>query len=117
MNASFMYHNLGIREQECDREEYQEGKTILHIRTKKKHICCPVCGSKHVICSGKTVREIRSVSIGSKPIVLRMSIQRIECKECGGRAERGDKIHKREAEVHEVFRAAGARSEPDRHNI
>ena len=83
MNASFMYHNLGIREQECTREEYQGGKTILHIRTKKKHICCPHCGSKHIICSGQTVRDIRSVPIGLRQIILRMSIQRIECKECG----------------------------------
>lgn len=83
MNASFMYHNLGVREQECTREEYQDGKTILHIRTKKKYIYCPVCGSKHVICSGKTIREIRSVPIGSRPIILRMSVQRVECKECG----------------------------------
>ena len=83
MNASFMYHNLGIREQECTREEYRGGMTILHIRTKKKHICCPQCGSKHIICSGQTVRDIRSVPIGSRQIILRMSIQRVECKECG----------------------------------
>lgn len=83
MNASFMYHNLGIREQECTREEYQGGKTILHIRTKKKHICCPQCGSRHITCSGKTVRDIRGVPIGSRQIILRMSIQRVECKECG----------------------------------
>lgn len=83
MNASFMYHNLGIREQECTREEYQGGRTILHIRTQKKHICCPRCGSKHVISSGHTVREIRSVPIGTRQIILKMDVQRIECKECG----------------------------------
>lgn len=70
MNASFMYHNLGIREQECT-------------RMQKKHICCPRCGSKHVISSGHTVREIRSVPIGSRQIILMMSIQKVECKECG----------------------------------
>lgn len=75
MNASFMYHNLGIREQECTREEYQGGRTILHIRTKKKHICCPRCGSKHVISSGHTVREIRSVPIGTRQIILKMDVQ------------------------------------------
>lgn len=77
-----MYHNLGIREQECTREEYQEGKTILHIRTKKKHLYCPLCGSKHVICSGKTIRNIRSLPIGSRQIMLKMSVQRLECKDC-----------------------------------
>lgn len=71
MNANFMYHNLGIREQECTREEYQGGSTILHIRTQMKHICCPQCGSKHVICSELMFREIRSVSIGSRQIMLR----------------------------------------------
>lgn len=83
MNASFMYHNLGVREQECTREHYEGGKTILDIRTKKKHLCCPQCGSRHIICSGQTVRDIRSVPIGSRPIVLRMSIQRVECRACG----------------------------------
>lgn len=83
MNASFMYHNLGIREQECTREEYQGGRTILHIRSKKKHLFCPICGSKRVICSGQTVRDIRSVPVGSRQLVLRMSVQRLECKACG----------------------------------
>lgn len=35
MNVGFMYHNLGIGEQECTPEEYQGGKTMLRIRTKK----------------------------------------------------------------------------------
>ncbi len=49
MNASFMYHNLGIREKKCTLEEYQGGRTILHIGTKKKHLYCPICGSKRVL--------------------------------------------------------------------
>lgn len=44
-----MYLNLGIREQECTREEYQGGRTILHIRTKKKHLYCPIYGSKRLL--------------------------------------------------------------------
>ena len=56
METSFMYHCLGIREQECTRTRYEGGKTILEIRTREDKLYCPKCKSRHVIKSGSTIR-------------------------------------------------------------
>lgn len=83
MKTSFMYHCLGIREQECTRVRYEGGTTIFEIRTREDKFYCPKCGSRHVIKSGSTVRRFRSVPIGSRPVILEMTVQRLECKDCG----------------------------------
>ena len=36
-----------------------------------------------MICSGQTERDIRSVPVGTKQVLLKMSVQRLECKDCG----------------------------------
>ena len=57
METSFMYHCLGIREQECTRTRYEGGKTILEIRTREDKLYCPKCKSRHVIKSGSTIHD------------------------------------------------------------
>ena len=78
-----MYHCLGIWEQECTRTRYEGGKTILEIRTREDSLYCAKCGSRHVIKSGNTLRHLRCVPIGSRPITLEMTMQRLECTDCG----------------------------------
>ena len=91
METSFMYHALGIREQECTRVRYEGGKIIFEIKTKENKLYCAKCRSHHVIKSGSTTRRFRSVPIGSRPVVLEMRVQRLECKECG--AIQQERIH------------------------
>ena len=55
METSFMYHALGIREQECTRTRYEGGRIIFEIRTKEDKLYCARCGSRHVIKSGGTI--------------------------------------------------------------
>ena len=86
-----MYHCLGIREQECTRVRYEGGKTIFEIRTREDKLYCAKCGSRHVIKSGSTVRRFRSVPMGSRQIILEMTVQRLECKDCG--AVQQENIH------------------------
>ena len=78
-----MYHLMGIREQECTCAEYSGSVAVLYVKTKKNEFYCAKCGSRHVIRSGVVEREFRSVPVGSKPVVVRMKVQRLECKECG----------------------------------
>ena len=52
-------------------------------KNEEKRLYCPQCGSRRVICSGQAERDIRSVPVGSKQIIQRMSVQRLECKDCG----------------------------------
>lgn len=44
---------------------------------------CTHCKSKNVIKSGVVVRDFHTVPVGGKPMVLRMTVQRLECKDCG----------------------------------
>jgi transposase len=44
---------------------------------------CPVCGSDHVIGRGQNDRRFRTVSIGGKPVYLRLAVPRVECRDCG----------------------------------
>ena len=86
-----MYHCLGIREQECTRVRYEGGETIFEIRTKESKLYCPKCKSRHVTKSGSTIRRFKCVPIGTRPVILEMTVQRLECKDCG--AVRLEHIH------------------------
>ena len=91
METSFMYHCLGIRDQECTCTRYEGGRIIFKIRTRDDKLYCARCGSRHVIKSGSTVRRFRSVPIGSRQIILEMTVQRLECKDCG--AIQQERVH------------------------
>ena len=91
METSFMYHCLGIREQECTRTRYEGGKTIFEIKTREDKLYCAKCGSRHVIKSGSIVRRFQCVPIGAHQIILEMTVQRLECKDCG--AVQQENIH------------------------
>lgn len=91
MNTSFLYHALGVREQECSRIRYEDNSITLDIQTRMDKLRCPCCQSRHVTLSGSHERLIRSIPIGSKPVVLKMKIHRIKCKECS--CVRQEKVH------------------------
>lgn len=91
MDISFMYHALGVRDQECTRVRYEGGKIIFDIRTREEKLYCAKCKSRHVIKSGSTVRQFRCVPIGARPVILEMTVQRLECKDCG--ATQQEHIH------------------------
>ena len=91
METSFIYHALGIREQVCTRTRYEGGRIIVEIKTKENKLYCAKCDSRHVTKSGSTVRRFRCVPIGSRPIIIEMTVQRLECKHCG--AVQQEKIH------------------------
>ncbi|WP_239056989.1 helix-turn-helix domain-containing protein [Paludibacter sp. 221] len=83
MRVSFLYHALGVREQECSGIRYEDKRIILQLQTREEKLRCPCCKSKDIICSGSHIRTIRSVPIGSKEILLELKFQRICCKTCG----------------------------------
>lgn len=83
MNPSDLYHLMGIREQECTCAKYGGSVAEMYVKTKKDEFYCAKCGSRHVIRSGVVEREFRSVPMGGKRVVVRMKVQRLECKECG----------------------------------
>lgn len=52
MNASFLYHALGVREQECTRVRYEDNSIIFDIQTRSDKLRCPCCQCRHIIRSG-----------------------------------------------------------------
>ena len=91
MNPSYLYHAFGVRHQECTKTEYKGNQNIHYIQTKSEKLCCPACKSRKIIRSGSIYRDIRSVPVGHRETILRMKVQRIECKSCG--CIRQEKIH------------------------
>lgn len=45
-------------------------------------LCCPKCGSKHLIKNGTRTRDFHSVPIGRRPETVRVRLQRYKCREC-----------------------------------
>ena len=86
-----MYHALGVRDQECTRVRYEGGKIIFDIRTREEKLYCAKCKSRHVIKSGSTVRQFRCEPIGARPVILEMTVPRLECNDC--RATQQEHIH------------------------
>ena len=82
MHSSFLYQTFGIREQEYHGCEYKDKSVIVKLQTRKDKLHCPQCGSRHIIGSGTVARRFRSVPIGSKPVWIKMKVQRIKCKVC-----------------------------------
>ena len=91
MNPSYLYHAFGVRHQECTKTEYKGNQSIHYIQTRKDELCCPECKSRKIIRSGSIYRDIRSVPVGHRETILRMKVQRVECKSCG--CIRQEKIH------------------------
>ena len=83
MNPSYLYHAFGVRHQECTKTEYKGNQIIHYIQTRKDDLRCPECKSRKIIRSGSIYRDIRSVPVGHRETILRMKVQRIECKSCG----------------------------------
>lgn len=83
MNPSYLYHAFGVRHQECTRIEYKGNQNILYLHTREDKLRCPNCKSRKVIRSGSVNRDIKCVPVGYRETVLRVKVQRLECKECG----------------------------------
>ncbi len=52
----------------------------FHLEVKDKMLVCPECGSQQVWRRGKRTRHIKSVPIGSKPVVFVTEVPRCECR-------------------------------------
>lgn len=91
MNTNFLYHAFGIREQECSSVHYEDRNIIVKVQTRSAKLRCSVCASRQVIRSGTILRQIRTIPIGSKPVIIKLKVQRLHCKAC--RVTRQENIH------------------------
>ena len=82
MSTSFIYHALGLRDHFYKRTRFFGGAVIIEVFPKPEAIRCPECHSRSVKKRGTVQRDIRTIPIGSKPVLLRSIIQRIWCPFC-----------------------------------
>lgn len=82
MNTSFLYHELGLKSLRYLGCEWHKGRSIIKTESKHKMLCCPKCGSKHLIKNGTRTRDFHSVPIGRRPETVRVRLQRYKCREC-----------------------------------
>ena len=83
MNASIMHKAFGVSKQECLDMLCESNQIVLKIQTPAEKLCCPVCGSYHVVRNGSTLRRFVSVPLGAAKTYLEMKIQRLRCCDCG----------------------------------
>lgn len=83
MSTSLLYHAYGLTRHEYLGTEYKENKVIFKIKTKKERLRCTGCGSREVIGRGSKTRDFRAPPTGSKQVLIRATLSRLECKHCG----------------------------------
>ena len=83
MSTSILYHGWGIRGYQYVRSWFDDGRIVFDIRQEDWRLRCPACGSNRVIGRGQFEREFRTLPIGNRPVIIRLPIQRVECRECG----------------------------------
>lgn len=82
MSTSLLYHAAGLRGYRYQSTSYVGGVITFKIAHDAQELRCSVCGSGDVLCRGVEDRTFRCIPIGSKPMCLRLDVQRVECLTC-----------------------------------
>ena len=82
MSTSFIYHAFGLRDYFYKTTRFIGGILTFEIIPKQEAIKCPECNSRSVIKKGVVTRDLRTIPVGSKPVILRTTIQRVWCPFC-----------------------------------
>jgi transposase len=83
MSTSLLYHAWGLRGYRLTHSRFEGGRVCFGIEHGSVPLCCAHCGSTRTQKSGKVPRRFRTLPIGSRPVVLELSIQRLRCFDCG----------------------------------
>ena len=82
MSTSLLYHGFGLKDHHYLRSEYVKGQIIFTVQQDRWSLRCPVCNARDLILRGSHDRQWRSLPIGSKPTVVKMAVQRVQCGRC-----------------------------------
>ena len=81
--TSFCYHTLGTVNYQYLRTEYKQNEVHIHMEKKRSKQYCTKCKSHEVAHKGSVYREIRTLPIGRKFIILCLHLHRLDCHDCG----------------------------------
>ncbi|MDD9303512.1 MAG: ISL3 family transposase [Desulfobacter sp.] len=82
MSTSFIYHAFGLRDYFYKTTRFIGGIITFELIPKPEAVKCPECNSRSVTRKGIVTRDLRTIPVGSKPVILRTAIQRIWCPFC-----------------------------------
>jgi transposase len=82
MSTSFLFHGLGLIGYQFIKSVFKKGKIYIYTRKNSGKLRCPDCNSHRLKLKGTITRQFKSLSVGKKQIILIVTIQRIQCKEC-----------------------------------
>jgi len=80
MSASILYHCFGLVKINYLKTEFIKGKVIFWIELKDKE--CAHCHSPRVIQRGRKIRQLKTVPIGGKPVLINLNLRRLKCQNC-----------------------------------
>lgn len=83
MSTSLLYHGFGVRGYDLIKTEFRERRIVFHVTQPLDRCRCSACGSGKVAPKGHQSRSFRGLPIGGKPVLIVLSIPRVECHECG----------------------------------
>ena len=83
MSTSLLYHAFGLPGYKYTSTKYIAGKIIISAEPKWRLLRCPRCGQDKIIRRGEVLRQLRTLPIGRKPVLLQITIPRVECRSCG----------------------------------
>jgi transposase len=83
MSTSLLYHGFGIRGYRYLKTDYREGRVIFTVEQKLEDCRCAACGSTKVRPKGRVERDLRTLPIGRKQVLVRARVVRLDCQACG----------------------------------
>ena len=83
MSTSLLYHALNIVGYRHRKTEYLGREIIFTVEQDPTTVRCPRCDSRNLIRRGTVDRRFRAPCFAFKQIVIRLAVQRIQCRACG----------------------------------
>lgn len=83
MSTSLLYHAWSLRGYCLTTTRFEKGRIWFGIDHDGRPCRCAYCRSTNIQKSGRVQRRFRTLPIGSRPVILELSIQRVRCFDCG----------------------------------
>lgn len=84
MSQSLLHNVFGVRGG-YGYESMETGTGFLRYRLKARpeHFCCPHCRGDTLLSRGSRLREIMTLPIGMRRVILQVPVAKMQCRDCG----------------------------------